>query len=59
MTVVRMVLAAIVLAGGLVSGGQVASADSDGNGHRHYPARPDRGNAPAELPILRNITWEE
>jgi hypothetical protein len=53
-----MVLAAMVLACGLVAGGQIASADSDGNGHRHYPARPERGNAAAELPILRNITWE-
>lgn len=59
MKFIRTVLAALVLAGGMLSSGAVASADpGSDNGHaKKERSHPDRGNAPVHA-LLRSITWE-
>lgn len=57
MKIIRMVLAALVLAGGLLSSGQVASADPGGHEKKPERLHPVRGNTPVHA-LLRSITWE-
>jgi len=60
MKIIRTVLAGLVLAGGLLSSVQVASADPGTDEKTHEKkvrVHPAHGKAPVNA-LLRSITWE-